>query len=499
MNKTGNVEFRDGQTYDFLVTKPGILTVEVGEPNIDTPLDDTQQYMNPSELDRMLEQFSREADQVKHITLPVRTEQPAVSLGVITAPERMTLEESELMRQRLIDQLNDSYDAFLKYVQYQAQNYARVIFTTPDMEESPREKLLAILDTTTLHADEWHRKLNEIQSSVKLVESQDLEIRENFLRKLHEQRETTVASHVASALNDALDRKKVVILQDIKMLHQFQQYQNNLLRKVASSYVMFYSWMIEQWNQNIRSINDTRSKVQKRIDDLWNKEPTFRDIDELLTRYKTFLRTHEAYLPLEFTLSADSRDEWRDYMSKHQPEECIRLMKKEIQSLEVIPVLAKSIEIWKRELSRYDVSQLKKMNENRQRLKKRLEDAVQVETKETCQRKWKELTDHVYKLGAGIQQKANHALNEYSAVYKARQRILLDEKEKLQNQIDNFERQLSVMNPEWALLMESRKAKISRWVMQNYWQVSVSSLLNVNDIVSEFRRFIETHVDSKLE
>ena len=321
---------------------------------------------------------------------------------------------------------------------------------------------------------------------------------EAFVAVDQSQPDTAVGSHLAAALNDHLDQRKDNILQDIKTIYHTQQYRNNLLKKMTTSYVTFYSWMLEQWNRNIKDINNTYARVHRRIETLWNKDPLSQDIHQLLQRYEAFLKSHESHLPLEFTLSHHPRQEWKEYLARQQPEECIRLMKNELHALGDNPALQTSIHVWKRELDRYDVTRLHQMNENRQRLRKRIEDAVEVETKQTCQKKWRELTERIYTMGTALHTRAYQKFNEYDTQYIQQQNELVQYNTRLQKDIQAYERRLALIDKPWATWMEKRKSVIRDWAHYNYWQVSMASLLQVYDIVREFRGYIQTQQEAQL-
>ena len=494
---TSHMEFRDGQHYDFTINNPAILTVDVGESQSipASAILSNEKYVNPDELDTMMQQFSSESTK-----LGSKTATTTSGLSSVPRPLSMELAEAEAEKQEWMDRLNTSFQIFLEYVQSQAQNYAPSLMDVQwGGNTSPKPQLLKLLDTSTFPVDEWRRKLNEVQSYVKLSEVKDLEYQEKLQRDLELQPDTTVGSHVAAALNSNLTQRKDNLLQDIKSVYHSQQYQNTLLKKMTSSYITFYSWMLEQWNRSIKDINGTYTKVHQRIEVLWNKDPIHQDIGQLLQRYERFLQAYEPHLPLEFTLSANPRKEWRDYMAKQQPEECIRLMKNELHALENTPALRKSIDVWKRELDQYDVSRLHKMNENRTRMRKRLTDAVEVETKQTCQRKWNELNERIYKMGTALCDRANSKLQEYTDQYQRQQGEIMRFDEKIQKEIHGYERRLALIDKPWATWMERRKGAIKEWANQNYWQVAIAGLLQVYDTVTEFRHYIETQQEAKME
>jgi len=490
-----NLEFRDGQRYDFTVHTPAILTVDVGEshppPSNVLP---NEQYVNPQQLDQLLQTYAAEAAQSKAPIVP----SSAVST-LVPLTEAYTAEQAEAQKQQLIDQLNSAFQVFLEYVQAQASGYDPVM-ADHSSAPSPKPELLRLLDTSNFPVDEWRRKLNEVQANVKLTEVKDLEYQDQLQHDMLAQAGTDgVGGHVAQALNENLTLHKEHLLQDIKAVYHFEQYQNTLMKKMVSSYVTFYSWLLEQWNRNIQKLHDTHSKFSRRIELLWQRDAVHKDISQLLERYERFLQAYESHLPLEFTLSVNPRKEWRDYMAKQQPEECLRLMKNELHALDNVKALRPSLDVWKRELDQYDVQRLHKMNENRQRMKKRMEDAVETETRQTFQRQWHALTERVYKMGTDLHHRANVKLADYMHEYQQQQGDILRLDQPLQRQRQGYERRLALVDQPWATWMERRKGAINEWASLNYMQVSIASLLQVYDTVAEFRRYIDTQQEAHLQ
>jgi hypothetical protein len=308
-----------------------------------------------------------------------------------------------------------------------------------------------------------------------------------------------VNTHLATALNKSLSQYKENLLQDIKLIYATQQHQTTLIEKMISSYQTFYSWILDQWNRCMLDINNTYESVHRKITKLWAEDPMHKDISQLLTRYEAFLTAHASSLPLEFKLSENPRKEWKEYLAKQQPEECIRLMKNELRALSEIPALKTSIQVWENELNYYDVNKIQRMNENRNRMRKRIEDAVNIETNQTCQKRWKELNEKIYQLGTDLQKKASQEFDKYNREYAHQQRLILSHTSALQRDIHNYESRLALSNHPWATWMEKRKLLIKEWAAYNYLQVAISSLSTTHDQVLYFKRFIETQQDKKLE
>jgi len=474
-----------------------ILTIEVGEPqanhnNVNISSHNVN-LVKQEDLEKLLQEYAIEVDKHnKHFS-----EDP---LGSGQTPT-FSMEEAENEKQKLIIRLNDSFQLFLDNVKDQAKNYAKFLFKTENVQEKidTQKNLLDVLQSHDVPIDHWRRKLNEIQSHIKLTEVKENDMKNKVIQDVSLQQDSTVGSHVATALNHDLDKRKDNYLQDIKLMNQVQDYQSNLLRKMSSSYITFYSWILEQWNRNMIDINKTYIKVNQKVHSLFKNDPTYQDIDQLLQRYEKFLQAHENHLPLEFNLTNDPRRDWKVYMSKQQPEECIRLMKTELKSLELIPALQNDIMRWKREVDRYDCQKLHKMNENRKKIQKRIEDAIEVETKQTCQKKWKELNERIYGLGTGLQKEAYNKFGHYNNQYKQQQSLILSQNEKLHREIMSYESRLSLIDKPWADWLEKRKMLQKEWATANYWALSIHNLIQVYEVIHEFRKYVAQQVPQSVE
>lgn len=539
-----NVEFRDGQYYDFVVTNPAILTVEVGAKNPPpTQVLQNEQYVNPNDLDALMKQFSSELDSMKprlssnqfgstsvgdrvhsqgstggngglrtssdvHVQqsgsshMTYRAANPDSNSPSFSDVSSMTMEDVEREKNKLVEQIYEAMQYFLSYVQTQAKNNAGSLsdqIKDDTFDTMSKTKLLEILSTPAFDSTEWRRKLSEIQSTVKLTESKDKDYETKLTTDVESQPETTVNTHLATALNKSLSQYKENLLQDIKLIYTTQQHQTTLIEKMISSYQTFYSWILDQWNRCMLDINNTYESVHRKITKLWAEDPMHKDISQLLARYEAFLTAHASSLPLEFKLSENPRKEWKEYLAKQQPEECIRLMKNELRALSEIPALKTSIQVWENELNYYDVNKIQRMNENRNRMRKRIEDAVNLETKQTCQKRWMELNEKIFQLGTDLQKKASQEFDKYNREYAHQQRLILSHTSNLQRDIHNYESRLALSNQPWATWMEKRKLLIKEWAAYNYLQVAISSLTTVHDQVLYFKRFIETQQDKKLE
>ena len=496
--------------YDFVVHNPAILTVEVGESKPQTrkkspetpPIVTTnhRQLIRVDELDDLLQTYETLLQDIEKTPDQSNSTEPP---DPTSQSQILSIEKSENTRLELFDNVNQSFEVFLNYVQHQAKDYAKILFKNRHFDplQMSKEQLLQLLKFSPVIQDEWRRKLHEIQESVKLAESQDLELKQRLEQDLKSQ-PSSVASHIANATNADLDQCKKILNDDVNFTYHAQQYKNNLLKKLTSSYVTFYSWMLEQWNRNIQQLNQAYGRMYEKIGKIWEKDQLSKDIEQLLNRYEAFLKAHEKHLPMEFTLSINPRKEWRELMAKQQPEECIRFMKNELQALggaEVSSDMKKSLDVWKHELSRYDTDRIRTLNKNRQQIRKRIEDAIETETRDTCVRRWTELIDRIYKMGTDLQTQALVKIKEYDAQFDSRHQQLLSNYTSLQRSIASYEGRLALVDKPWATWLEQRKKLIRSIAQNNYWQVSIASLIEVSQIVCEFRNFIESRQQAKIE
>lgn len=512
-----SLEFRENiapyePQYDFVVDSPAILTVEVGEsaPRKNRKSSETtlpvvtttpyRQLLRVDEFDNLLEHYETLLQNMEHSTTTSQTpnapNQPVPQVS-------MSIEKSENTRLELYDNVNQSFEVFLNYVQFEAKDYAKVLFRNRHFDplQMSKEQLLKLLNQTPIILDEWRRKLNELQENVKVAESQDVELKYRLEQDLKSE-PSSVASHIANAINADLDKCKIFLTADVNVTYHAQQYKNNLLKKLTTSYVTFYSWMLEQWNRNIQQLNQAYDKMYERINKIWEKDQLNKDIEQLLNRYEAFLKAHEKNLPMEFTLSMNPRKEWRECMAKQQPEECIRFMKNELQALsgaEMSMEMRKSLDVWKHELGRYDTEKIHKLNKNRQQIRKRIEDAIETETRDTCVKRWTELVDRIFKMGTDLQTQALVKVKEYDAQFTFQHEKLLSDHTSLQRSIASYEGRLALVDKPWAGWMEKRKGLIRSIAQNNYWQVSIASLIEVSQIVDEFRNFIESRQQAKIQ
>ena len=534
------LEFREDYVpykpqYDFVVDNPAILTVEVGTskpgkknksleklPIVTTSTQ--RQFLRVDELDSLLKHYENLLQKSSNMS-SIQSgpgsdhpgpgqhsdsgdhQQPTISQQESppnSAPPVLSIEKSENTRLELFDNVNQSFEVFLNYVQHEAKDYAKVLFKNRHFDplQMSRDQLLQLLRLSPITTDEWRRKLHEIQESVKLAESQNLELKQLLDQDLKSQPSPSVSSHIANAINSDLDQCKTILTEDVNITYHAQQYKNNLLKKLTTSYVTFYSWMLEQWNRNIQKMNQAYGRMYERIGKIWEKDQLNKDIEQLLNRYEAFLKAHEKHLPMEFTLSMNPRKEWREFMAKQQPEECIRFMKNELQALnsaEVSPDMKKSLDIWKHELGRYNTDRIQTLNKNRQQIRKRIEDAIETETHDMCVKRWAELIDRIYKMGTDLQTQALVKIKEYDAQFDSRHQQLLSNYTSLQRSIASYEGRLALVDKPWATWMEQRKGLIRAIAQNNYWQVSIASLIEVSQIVNDFRDFIESRQQSKIE
>lgn len=480
---TSHLELRSGLTYDFMVTDPVVLTLDVGQSHPEPGAYDTAtapEWVSPPQLDTLLQQWAQEAQQ---LGTPARA---------TTDTSRWTLDRVEKTQRLLWGRWNEALQGFLEYVKTQAHHQAQALLGSPASDlQATYQQLQKALDVSDYHRGDWQRQLHEDQTHSRPLEAQDQEWQQKLQQDWQRQPEPTLGSHLAQALSQALDQRKHITLQDLAALRTLQQQQTHLWHKLSQSYLTFYSWLLEQWNRNTHDLNQAYAKVQQRIQQAWSQQPVHNDVSQLVQRYEAFLKAHEASLPLEFTLSANPRHEWKTYLATQQPEECIRLMRNELRALDLVPQLQPLLQRWLRELDHYDVAQLQKKNQSRQVLRKRMEDAVETETRQTCERRWSELTQRIYKLGTQMQTRALQTLTQYQQQYAQTQHHLLRQQTALKDQMDRYERRLALVDQPWAAWLEQRKRLLQDWSQGQYNQVALEGLLQIYDHLQDFQAAIQ--------
>ncbi|CAK9251530.1 unnamed protein product [Sphagnum jensenii] len=451
----------------LILQGPSILTVEVGRKPEKNP---KRPSIHVKDLDGLLSQYNRELDQFGSRTVTV---------------SQFTPEDAEMERQALLSQLQEAFELFLEHVKQEAKRYTLELYN--GSHENPSKTLSTLLSKSSM--TEWIRKFHECHAKTKLCESKDAEWSQKIRLDLESEVEVSQYVHLTKNAMECLDRHKVILTQDVQLLTDTQHQTAQLLKTVASSYITFNSWILEQWNRNTREIQNTYRTVQNRIASLFHQQPLLSEIHTLLNRYEMFLQAHEASLPLEFSLSVNPRKEWKAFMANSQPDECLRLMKNELHSLETVSnaALQTSIQVWKRELSKYDVDYIHQLSDNRSRIKRRLEDAVETETQQANSQRFKELHERIYRLGIGLQEKTNEKLAKYNAEFASQHARLMAEDQIVRKQLNVDMARLALADRPWGHWLDNRQHLIREWAVGQYSQAAIQGLFEIHAIVEDLR------------
>lgn len=508
-----------------------ILTVEVGRDennnennsefeydhnrnNASSTLYPRTKSMRPDDLDRLLNQYSTQLTKFGNGPTPHMSTnnfkkgdhptQSHHSNSHSCSDQTFSMQEAESLKQIYVQNLNDSFQLFLEMVQERAKSNAHEFFkhlsssqhniTNKQMDQplmQRKKEICELLQTKhVLPVQEWSRKQNELEALSKTLEKKEEEWNNKLLTDLSFQSEPTVISELAIALNGSLSEQKENIIRNVMDMEEMQTCECEILKKMTVSYLTFNSWIIDQWNKNMTDISKTYENVTHKIQNMFQKDQTFNDLLILLKRYETFIEAHQSVLPMEFTLTMNPRKEWKECIANQQPEECIRLMQNEIKSLESIrePALQKSLQVWKYELGRYDLKSLQEMGKRKERIRKRLEDAVKMETEQTCQKRWAEVKARILKLGTGLQQESTKKFKECYENYKNKQTEILRRSAWLKETSRSYLSRLALMDSPWASWMEARKNVIKDWAKVKYWILSIKGLLKTAQVASEFEK-----------
>ena len=451
--------------------QPLLLTVEVGgEPEYPTNRrvqvkSLPPNYMDKDKLDAMLNNYENELKRIRSHA----PDAPGTDFGIETA---------EVQRNNLIDEVNRSYGQFLQYVQDQASRTSATHI--PIKSVSSVEPFRGrIFDVEGLDVMPWSRKKQEIDMGAEGYRNKEQQYKEAVNNDLAKMTDTTVGTHLAGALNHLLDQNMELHFYEVGLLQKMYSHQDKLLHMIGNSYVTFYSWLLDQWNRNMENIGRTYEKIQGRVENMFDSKTVNSDLAQIVGRYETFLNQNWDTLPLEFRLSANPRKDWRHYLAQNQPEECVRLMKTELKSLE------NKVEVgtWLRELGHYDAERLQRVTDTRTRIKKRMEDAIDSETRKVYQDKWNYFTNYLYKMGIGLQQEASKRLNSANAIYQDRRDRINAKRDQLNNLIYNYEARLALVHRPWAQWLEKRKLAQKALFQQEIWGLAVDGLLNLYGIV----------------
>ena len=253
----GNLEFRDGTQVPFttvdVVNDASIFTVQVGEDTNDhnshkRSNDQSNQSrinivssnteVNSKELDDMLQNYSQQVDQLK--TTAFIHADPIIDDPAST--QSYSMEQAENEKQQNIIFLNDAFHLFLEYVKMQAKMQTGGLFhpSSASQPSAPgflpqdiQNQMISLLEVKPTHLKEWERKLEEYKHNAHLAEVNDLTYRERIMFDLQNYaNEPTVASYLALELNTDMDRRKEILLQDVKALIHTQNQQSHLLQKM---------------------------------------------------------------------------------------------------------------------------------------------------------------------------------------------------------------------------------------------------------------------------
>lgn len=431
--------------------------------------------VHPNTLDSMLEQFETELQQVP--------------LARKTTSE--SLEEADAKRQELMNLINNGFDRFLNHVKAEAVKSSKTLATIATPQKQEMEFDHPLFDASSLNVQTWTRKRNELTQNLNVLKTQESEYKSRVDAALRAKaHETTVGYHLATALVETLDTNAKLHDFNVKLIGTVYEQQNKLLKNMGNSYVTFYKWLLDQWNRNVQSLSQTYNKVHSQIQKTFEATTLAQPMESLVSRYDAFLKK----LPLEFRMTSTPSGEWRRHLARHQPEECLRLMKTELQALQAMPQMAtnpaKSAEInlWLRELEQYDVSQLQKQTESRQRVKRRMEDVVNQETQKVYIDKWDYFTNYLYKIGIELQQEAGQRLAFINSIYQQKKK-LVDEKQLLINaSIYNYESRLALTDHHLAQLLQVQKKVQSQIFFTDYWILAIDSLLALQSTVDQLNK-----------
>ena len=535
-NKTHNNNTHNNNNDDSTDPRT-ILTVEVGSttpsPMITLQrngvLTANHQMVEPHALDGMLKQYEKEIAAAQRTTplsenngnnngnnnnhhhswreVKTTTGDSVVNHSRNNHNISLTMTEANKCTNQMIFKLNQVFDLFLQFIQEQAKQSAMCGGGGGGGgsggggsgggggggSNNIKQLILEQLNSCgTVH--DWQRMEQQLISETQVLDDQQKQLHEQIQSTLKTISEPTTVSYLAGALDENLSIKQELYLADFQSLDTLQQQKTALLSKVASSYVTFYSWILEQWDTNIVKMGETYQKIQQNIKQLFETDPTYRDIEQLLDRYENWLKASARYLPTEFTLTDQSRKEWRERATHNHPEETIRFMNTELKALELIPELKEDVVRWKMQLKPYDSERMRRVFNNRTKIQKKIEFSVEYETSKACQTRWEELNNQIYRLGINIQNKSSQMFSHMQKSYKNRQDAIIDKIKKIDDQNNIYSKRLALSQGDhnnddeyhFSEDYEQRKHILKQWAIKKYWLLEIQSLLMTFEVLQEF-------------
>jgi hypothetical protein len=447
-----------------------------------------QDVITMHSIDDMLEQYEHELKKIAPGTFGA-PQNPVVNSG-----SGFGIIQGEALRNNMIDEMNRGYGKFLQYVQTEAQKSAEPFRSKVGPLSEVKRMDAPNMFNMNVDVGGWVKEQHKLRLGQEGYKSKVQEYKEALDKELKSAEAvdgTSVAVHVARNLQQMLDQSEVLQSYDATLLSKMYGYQDQLMEKIGDSYSTFYSWLLEQWNQNIKSIGVSYQQVQKKLELMFDPTDALKDLRNVVGQYDTFLDQNHHLLPLEFKLSSNPRRQWRDQLTEN-PDQCLRLIDSELHALAEVPSLRPQVLSWQNKIKAYDSKRLQKVMDTRNRLKRRMEDAVDTETMKVYKGKWSEFTDYLYQMGIGLQSNAAQHLEHVNTVYNQRKQEVKQRQELLDQNIYGMESRLAILNTPWASLLEKQKRAIQGLIDTKLRLLCADEVSKVYGILSHLKTSFES-------
>lgn len=329
----------------------------------------------------------------------------------------------------------------------------------------------------------WSAKKRDLISQTATLTEKEKNYKGFVTSDLSKLPDTTVGYHLASSINDLLDKRDALTLYERDLIQKIYDKQALLLQQTANSLYLFYTWLLEQWNRKIIQLGTKSKGAHHNIEQIFGAKATPTMLRQLIHQYETFLISNNALLPPELQLSTDARKEWRQNMAECDPAECFRLMQNELNIITAtVPSLRPAADEWIRRLSEYDVELLQRMITHKKALKRKMESIVDSETNTTYQERWNHFVHYLYTIGINLQKQVQNKLAQINALYASNLRLLNEKRAQINSLLYGYESRLALVNQPWALWLENRK-RIQRRILENILLiVSIDGLEKFNTV-----------------
>lgn len=399
-------------------------------------------------------------------------------------------------KRRWITYLFCAYGTFVDHTLSEARKLSAICLPPSLLPYMPAKESSAHCSPDLVLSLDWYRAQNESKAKAEAW-LRDLSRLDAMIR---DKSRTTIPSdaHLTHQWLVSYYKHLQTLLSHYKAHHQLQNVLHEkyitLLRKVGESYDLYYSWLMSEWQRSMKDMEKSVDAVRKKVMAVFaTKDPAYRNIEQMLTRYQTFLQTYDQYLPLELSLTHHSREDWKTFLLQNRPIELLHLMKTELKAMENVPALQTHITMWRSLLDAFDLQKLQQMADQREQLKHKMMTAIELETTDACARKWNEFQTRVLNMSIQLQEEAQAKMKKLQSLALTKLQALQSNIDAAQYHLTHYTKQGSEMAHQAFDLVQSIQFYHS--MIRDYHQTAMESedLNHVIQVAAVTREFIEKH------